>query len=261
MSELTRQVEITGLAVNYYNWLIEEVTKYCGSVVFEVGSGTGIVAEGISRSGRRVIVNEVDGTMCRYLRERFSGNENVTVIEGDIIGSPLECSKLKNAGIDTVVMINVLEHFEDDLRALVNVKEVFNGSGRLILYVPAYDFLFGPFDRVLGHYRRYSKRSLVRVIELAGYKVRLVKAMHLTGIPGWFLYKVTGVWSHSPSLLELYDRYVIPLSRLIERLIKSTVGLSYFCVAELLSDSVFKAEAQYSITDTVFLTNPFVTVF
>ncbi len=232
MSELTRQVEITSLAVNYYRWLIEEIVKHCGGIVFEVGSGTGIIAEGISRSGKRVIANEVDVAMCRHLRERFKGNENIMVVEGDVVGNLSECLKLKDAGIDTVLMVNVLEHFKDDIRVLTNVKEVFNGSGRLILYVPAYEFLYSPFDRVLGHYRRYSKRSLMRVIELAGYRVRLIKAMHLTGIPGWFLYKVIGVRSHNPAFMKLYDRYVIPFSRLIEKLIRGTVGLSYFCVAE-----------------------------
>ena len=61
---------------------------------------------------------------------------------------------------DSVVCLNVLEHIADDRAALGAMSEIVVPGGVIVLLVPAFDALYGPIDRNLGHYRRYRRRSL-----------------------------------------------------------------------------------------------------
>jgi SAM-dependent methyltransferase len=64
------------------------------------------------------------------------------------------------SGVAAVVMLDVLEHMADPVRVLKNAAEVLQPDGAVILTVPAYQWLFGRWDEILGHYRRYTRREL-----------------------------------------------------------------------------------------------------
>jgi SAM-dependent methyltransferase len=233
MSSILRQeVELTvRSARNYYKWLLQEIDRNCGNVVLEIGAGTGEIAGGLLKDGRKLILNEIDELLYVQLKSRFNNNSNVKVIKGDIF--KITGNDSKDEKVDTVLMINVLEHIKDDVLILRKVKEILCNSGRLILYVPAHRWLYGEYDRVLGHYRRYSKRLLKDILEEEGFKVKILKGMHFTGVFGWLMYRLTGVRGHNEAMVRLYDRLVIPVSRFIEERLGIRWGLSYFCVAEV----------------------------
>ena len=63
-----------------------------------------------------------------------------------------------------VVMHDVLEHIEDDHAAAARVADLLEPGGLAIISVPAYQWLFGQHDVQLGHFRRYTKRSLIAVL-------------------------------------------------------------------------------------------------
>jgi SAM-dependent methyltransferase len=75
---------------------------------------------------------------------------------------------------DVISMLDVLEHIEDDRRALAVVRSLLAPDGRLIITVPALQALYSDHDRALHHFRRYSQRTLVEAIEGAGLRVRRV---------------------------------------------------------------------------------------
>jgi predicted SAM-dependent methyltransferase len=54
---------------------------------------------------------------------------------------------------------NVLEHIEDDSRALNEMFAKLQINGKLAIYVPAFMFLFSDLDIKAGHFRRYSKKE------------------------------------------------------------------------------------------------------
>jgi SAM-dependent methyltransferase len=240
MSSILRQeVELTvRSARNYYRWLLQEIDRNCGDVVLEIGAGTGEIAEGLLKEGRKLILNEMDELLYIQLKSRFNNNSNVKIIKGDINVMKRDIFKItgssgKDEKVDTVLMINVLEHIKDDVLILRKAKEILGNSGRLILYVPAHRWLYGEYDRVLGHYRRYSKKLLKNILEGGGFKVKILKGMHFTGVFGWLMYRLTGVRRHNEAMVRLYDRLVIPVSRFIEERLGIRWGLSYFCVAEV----------------------------
>jgi len=88
---------------------------------------------------------------------------------------------------DTVVCLNVVEHVQDDLAALRNIREVLADGGRAIILVPCGPWLFGSLDEVLGHFRRYTKDRLVNVCQQAGFRVEKVLKFNRPGVPAWWL--------------------------------------------------------------------------
>jgi SAM-dependent methyltransferase len=73
---------------------------------------------------------------------------------------------------DLIAMLDVLEHLDDDLAVLQALRPHLAAGGRMLLTVPAYQWLWGPHDVLAHHRRRYTRRSLVAVLEQAGLRVR-----------------------------------------------------------------------------------------
>lgn len=80
-----------------------------------------------------------------------------------------EVLPFKNESVDMVVALDILEHLEDDNRALAECLRVLKPGGRLLLTVPAYQFLWSLHDQALYHRRRYRRRELRMQIRQAGF--------------------------------------------------------------------------------------------
>lgn len=78
---------------------------------------------------------------------------------------------IENGSVDVVVMLDVLEHIADPVKVLRNARQKLTCGGGIVLTVPACPYLMGPWDRMLGHYRRYSGRLLGRHARAAGLRV------------------------------------------------------------------------------------------
>jgi len=79
--------------------------------------------------------------------------------------------ELPNAGLDCVVMMDVLEHVEDEGPLLASARRALRPGGVLLVTVPAFQLLFSGHDRYLRHYRRYRRRPLGDVLSRHGFRV------------------------------------------------------------------------------------------
>jgi hypothetical protein len=68
-------------------------------------------------------------------------------------------------GFDCALLLDVLEHVEDDKDFLKRIYSLLNDNARVILTVPAWDFLFSGHDRFLGHHRRYNRKTLSVILD------------------------------------------------------------------------------------------------
>jgi 2-polyprenyl-3-methyl-5-hydroxy-6-metoxy-1,4-benzoquinol methylase len=68
-------------------------------------------------------------------------------------------------------MFDVLEHIQDDKKALIKIAGLLKPAGTLIITVPAYSWLYGAHDKMLHHFRRYSKNTLNETIHYSDLKV------------------------------------------------------------------------------------------
>ena len=162
------------------------------------------------------------------LDERFAGADNVTVRRIDI--SAFE----GDARYDAIVMMNVLEHIENDASVLSTLRKALHPGGRLVVYVPAFMLLYSDFDSEIGHYRRYRKGDLSSLFERTGYKVVEARYVNMVGAVGWFIYcRVLGQKSSDQLTVSAFDRIVIPLMRRIERRVSPPFGLSVLVVGQV----------------------------
>ena len=77
--------------------------------------------------------------------------------------------RIKKKFYDLILMADVIEHVKQPKKLLKSLKKFLKKDGRILITVPAYQFLFSTKDEVLGHYRRYDKKSLKN--ELNGFKI------------------------------------------------------------------------------------------
>src|SRR5439155_705513 len=80
----------------------------------------------------------------------------------------------------------VIEHLEDDRRALLNIRSVLAPRGRAIILVPQGQWNFGTLDTVLGHQRRYSKVALAALARHSGFEATHILEFNRFGTAAWF---------------------------------------------------------------------------
>jgi SAM-dependent methyltransferase len=219
-------------AKNYRRYEFDLIAPWVGPTVLEVGAGLGEFGEYLRDNSpvvRKLVVSDTDPICLKALHERFDGVDNVTVATMDIDGS-LDLDE----PVDTVLAMNVLEHIEDDVQALKGLSRLVRSGGRVVLWVPASMKLYGDFDRMVGHHRRYTPDTLRPVVEAAGLTVeKLHWANLLGGVAWWAAVRRGGAGHADPKLVRIYDRTVVPTTRLLERRWKPPFGQSVLCVARV----------------------------
>src|SRR6266550_44961 len=138
--------------------------------ILDVGCGTGANLERLSEFGEAEGV-DISGEALTFCRER--GLENVK--QGEAEALPFEAGSF-----DLVTGLDVVEHLDDDLAGLKEMRRVLRRGGRTLLFVPAFMFLWGVQDDVSNHRRRYTLKGLKRVVQEAGFEVERATYVNLT---------------------------------------------------------------------------------
>ncbi len=213
----------------YNHWLYEQIAVGLGHRILEVGAGTGNITQFLCAGGRAVLATDVVPSYRRELETTFAGQTNVRVGKFDLDkAAPAE---IVAEGFDSVVCLNVLEHIENDLFALEQMREVLTPGGKLSLLVPSHQFLYGEFDRAVGHFRRYEKRELKEKLERVGFRVNELKFFSLVAMLPWFINgRVLKRDYLPPNQADLANR-LVPLLKL-EKLIGPPCGISLVAIAE-----------------------------
>ena len=213
----------------YNHWIYESVSHALGRRVLEVGSGTGNITRFLCVGGREVMATDVVPSYRNELERLFDGHPNVSVGKFDLT------TKAPDAFVadpfDSIVCLNVLEHIEDDLFALRQMLDSLAPGGNLALLVPAHQFLYGEFDRALGHFRRYERRELAGKLEKVGFVVREMKFFSLIAALPWLINGRLLKRDHIPTEQANLANLLVPLLKL-ERLIGPPCGLSLIAIAQ-----------------------------
>lgn len=213
----------------YNHWLYEQIASALGRHILEVGAGTGNITQFLSAAGRHVLATDVVPSYRRELQQQFSHNPHVRIGQFDLTtAAPADFVAER---FDTVVCLNVLEHIEDDLFALAQMRDVLAPGGRLALLVPAHRVLYGEFDRAVGHFRRYEKRELTDKLKQAGFAVREIKFFSLLAMLPWFINGRLLKKDHLPTGQANLANRLVPLLRL-EKLVGPPCGLSLVAIAQ-----------------------------
>ena len=140
--------------------VIAELRLPARARILDAGAGSGRNMVELVRHGT-VTAIELSPTSACVARARGVGE----VVEGSVLDMPFE-----SGSFDLAASLDVIEHLEDDLGALRELRRVVTPGGCLLVTVPAYQWLWSGHDEVNHHYRRYTRRSLRVVGEQAGWK-------------------------------------------------------------------------------------------
>lgn len=140
----------------------------------ELGCGTGNVLDALGEFGDLVGV------------ERDERLRAIALAHGlDVRAGALpDRIPLPPRSADVVLLLDVLEHVDDEAAALAAARALLAADGRLVVSVPAYRWLWSAHDVHLGHRRRYSRGELVRAVESAGFTVEHASYFNTLLFPG-----------------------------------------------------------------------------
>ncbi len=227
-------LEVMSDAENYVGWIFSElVAPHLGPSVLEIGSGIGTYSPPIVADPKvkQLTCIEVDLSCAEAARESLAAaqvRKPVEHILADYLNAPLPKDKY-----DTALLINVLEHLQDDRAAVRKARSELRMDGSLVIFVPAFELLMSGLDRRLGHYRRYTTGSLRKLLEGAGFTVAELRYYNLTGFLGWlWRFRILGRTEQSPGLVRFFDRAILPVQRRVERALRLPVGQSVYAVAK-----------------------------
>ena len=215
-------------AANYFAWQSRLVGCEIGSRVVEVGAGIGNFTQTIL-DRELVIALDRDADCIAALREQFPNRPNLKTFVLDAGNGGVE--SLKTFRPDSCVCLNVLEHIQDDEAALQKMASMLSPGGVVVLIVPAFAVLFGPIDRNLGHYRRYDRRSLLRLAGKAGLRPVKLHYLNFVGFFGWWINAhILKRQAQSPAQIDFFDRRVVPTMSRLEAMIHPPFGQSLLAV-------------------------------
>lgn len=219
-------LEVNGQAKNYLRWIQELCQPHLGRRVLEVGSGRGDLTAGFAEN-RTLVATDCSQTNLTHLRQRFGNDPNIEV-------EALDAAKYSPRELfDSVVMINVLEHIEDDVAALRRLATGLAVGGKIVLYVPAFAALYSPWDAKIGHFRRYTAASLAGTVRAAGLRPTELRYVNAFGAVMWFTF--CRMLRQEPAqtwVVRSWDKVALPVLHAVERRVSPPFGISVFCVAE-----------------------------
>jgi len=229
--ELARALDALSEADNYADWIVDMTQPHLGPQILELGPGHGTVTSRLARHGK-VTAADLSPRCVAALQERYADHEHVEVVLGDVADA------LAGRTFDTAVLVNVLEHIEDDAGALRSLYDGLNPGGTVVLFVPAFEALYSEFDRMVGHYRRYRRDELAGKVVQAGFEVVEARYVNVVGALAWWAIACRlKRFPHSSWSVKLYDRAVTPLVRRLESRWVPPFGQSVLCVGRRPSAS------------------------
>jgi SAM-dependent methyltransferase len=202
-------LEVLVEAKRYNRFLVDTVVDAGGwnGSALDFGAGTGSISSMVRERDIEVTCVELDPVLRGRLRDLgFGVYADIDAVESD--SQPF------------IYSLNVLEHIEDDEGTLTRILPRMKPGGRFLVYVPALQWLYSSMDRKIGHYRRYHRRDFVHMAERAGFRVERAEYADSLGVLATLAYKVIGSRRGDISLasVRFYDRFIFPISRILDRL-------------------------------------------
>jgi SAM-dependent methyltransferase len=226
------ELDAMAFAPNYYRAIHDWFRPYLGPRVVEVGAGVGTFSallcqnEGI----RRLTLLEPAENIFPRLRERFAEDERVVPLHGFLEDAA------ETLRADALVLVNVLEHVDDDVAFLSAAHRVLSPGGHILIFHPAMPILYGAHDEAFDHFSPYTKPQLGARLKGAGFEIESLRYANLPGALSWFLVgRVLRRRTLSVRDVRFYDRWVVPTMLRVERLLPPPFGQSLLAIARAVS--------------------------
>jgi SAM-dependent methyltransferase len=221
------ELELFAQAHNWKRYWGSIVRPHLGNCVLDVGAGLGETAKTLATPHhKRWLCLEPDRRMAEQIARRIRCHDlppNCEVRAGTI-------DNIGERDFSAVLYIDVLEHIKNDREELYKAAERLRPNGRLVVLAPAHQRLYTPFDRAIGHIRRYSLSDL-----------RALTPPQLSQESGIYLDSVGLLASLANRLIlksqmptarqiAIWDGAMVPISRLIDLAFFYRLGKSILAI-------------------------------
>ena len=219
-------------AVNYNSSLVRLIKKHAPKMdklrILDFGAGIGTFAEKARDELGNVDCFEIDQGHIQDLKNK-----------GFVVFSDFK--HVKDDDYNFIYSLNVLEHIENDQEAFDQLLKKLKPGGTMFIFVPAFNMLYSPFDKYVGHYRRYKVGMLEELASRTDSKIRVKDSSYFDFI-GFFAawaYKLVHKEFVPPKLsqITLFDRIFFPLNRIFDLFFSGILGKNAFIVVEKISNT------------------------
>jgi SAM-dependent methyltransferase len=220
---LGSELELFARAYNWKEYVRSQIGHYLSGVL-EVGAGIGSNALlFVGGAHEEWLCLEPDPRLAVHI----SNSPTLTgckLVVGTVADLPV------SETFDSILYMDPLEHIEDDRAELRESARRLKPGGRLVVLAPAHQWLYTPFDRSIGHYRRYNA-ALLRRISPPGVTLERLRYLDAAGILASLGNRIL-LSSPSPALrqVDAWDRFLVPRSRRLDPILRHRIGKSVFAV-------------------------------
>lgn len=235
MSDFTyigTELELFQAARNWKAYLHSQITPWLGADVLEVGAGLGGTTRSLcTGQHRRWVCLEPDLNLAEPLRQKIDAGELPDCCEfqpGTIDDLP------EGDRFDSILYIDVMEHIEDDAAEFRRAADRLKVGGRVIVLSPAHPGLFSPFDKQIGHFRRYTRASLAAAGSDPRLECERLVYLDCVGVlASWANRLLLKQSMPNARQIAAWDRMMVPVSRVLDPLLFYRVGKSVLGVWRL----------------------------
>jgi SAM-dependent methyltransferase len=224
----TGELDLFASARNWKAYWGSIVSRYVGCRVLEVGAGTGATIRQLCTELQKTWVSiEPDARLAEQMRRDRAAGRLPQRLEIEVC----QVADLPPADpFDTVLYIDVLEHIENDRLELDRASKHLACEGHIIVLAPAHQWLFSPFDAAVGHFRRYSRDSLLKVGPPGAvpvYAAYLDSVGLLASLGNRFILRSA---MPNRNQIRLWDKVMVPVSRIVDSVTLHNFGKSVLVV-------------------------------
>lgn len=222
------ELDLFSTAIHWKTYLGKVLAPHVRGRVLEVGAGIGSNIPFLRNPRVTEWVSlEPDAALAARISSRLAQGElpaPCRVLTGDLTATDATPT------YDAILYVDVLEHIADDRAELAAAALRLRRNGRLVVLAPAHQFLFSPFDAAIGHHRRYGAAALrslgppdcrmaaCRMLDSVGFFASLANRALLRSA------------SPSPGQIAFWDRFLVPMSRVVDPCIGHRFGKSILTV-------------------------------
>jgi SAM-dependent methyltransferase len=215
-------------------WVYQSIQPHLIGNILEIGSGLGNISKFLIQDGYSITLSDYNQDYCRILKEKYTGIQNVKgFYQVNLQNENFELDyRLLKESFDTIFLLNVIEHIENEKKAIDICRFLLKEGGNLIILAPSYRFLYCRMDKELGHFRRYTLKRLESISKAAGFHLVKKQYFNALGIAGWFVSgKLLTHSSLQKNELNLFNK-LVPLAKLIDRIVSNKIGLSSIIIVK-----------------------------
>ncbi len=213
-------------AKKWKKYFSQQIKPFIKGSVLEVGAGIGATTLLLNDdTTEKWLLLEPDKEMAAELKKKIQTKKLPANCQ-------LQTGTIDNviSTFDTIIYIDVLEHIEKDAEEMKKAAAHLNPGGHVIILSPAFQYLYSPFDKAIGHHRRYTKKTIRNITPS---ELHLTSSRYYDSF-GYFAALLNKLFLRQkyPTRQQVlfWDNRMIPVSRITDNIFFHSFGKSIIAV-------------------------------